>query len=311
MAFTNPEGILKRQATPGLTLHHSFQPSQTAESAAAGRAAHMLYGTPVIFRDPYAIDLTSPLWRLICKNKILAWLVFNGYMGIMRPIGAHILARSRYAEDQLEQAIKNGLTQYVILGAGMDSFALRRPDLADCVRVYEIDLPASQAVKLNRLAALKKPLPGNVEFIASDSEDETVMKALSRSSFSFDRPAFFSWLGATYYLTREAVLRSLQAMTDNAAGSEIVFDYGIPRQLHRIRDRFFWGTIEKSAARCGEPIMTSFLPEQMAAIIHDLGFLIKEQLSPEDQYNRYFRQSDRSHLPIASYFLHAQWQGGV
>lgn len=303
--------FLKNPQSP-ISNPQSSQPSRTADSAAAGRAVHLLYESPVIFKDPYAIDLTSPLWRIICKNRLLAWLIFNRFTGIMRPIGAHILARSRYAEDQLELAIRKGLTQYVIIGAGMDSFALRRIDLMESLKVYELDLPASQMQKKNRLEALNKILPDNVEYIASDSEEETVMQALSRSSFSFDKPAFFSWLGTTYYITRRAVVQSLEAIVQHTAiGSEIVFDYGIPKHLQQVRDRLVWKTIERASLHCGEPILTSFLPEQMAFILRNMGYFLREQLSPEEQQSRYFNRSTRSQRPIASYFIHAQWQGGT
>jgi methyltransferase (TIGR00027 family) len=302
--------LIKHDST--FILHRPSQPSRTADSAAAGRAAHLLYETPLIFEDPYAINLTSPLWRFVCKNKILAWMIFNRSVGIMRPIGAHILARSRYAEDQLELAIDKGLTQYVIIGAGMDSFTLRRTDLMDRLKVFELDLPASQELKKNRIQRLNKNLPDKVEYIPSDSEEETVMEALSRSSFSFDRPAFFSWLGTTYYLTRRAVVQSLKAIVKHTTiGSEIVFDYGIPPHLHRGMDRLAWKTIKQASLRCGEPILTSFLPEHMADILKNMGYYLREQLSPEDQRLRYFHFSTKSTMPIASYFIHAQSQGGT
>jgi methyltransferase (TIGR00027 family) len=208
------------------------QRSKTAEATAAVRARHLLYEEPVIFEDPFAVQLTSRAWRTICKSRILDWIICRKILGTLAPIQAQILARSRYAEEQLEKAMAIGIDQYVLLGAGLDSFALRRRDLATTLRVYELDHPASQQTKIYRLGQLRIGLPENLEFVSADFEEESVADALARSTYIRRRPAFFSWLGTVHYLTRDAVFGTLGSIASLAApGSEIVFDYRIPKTL--------------------------------------------------------------------------------
>lgn len=279
-------------------------PSRTAESAAAGRAAHFLYESPVIFEDPYALSLTSPLWRMIIRNRILYRLIFTKQSGFLRSVGAQVLARSRYAEDLLLNAVKNGATQYVMIGAGLDSFALRREDLSHCLTVYELDHPVTQGAKRERLRNLGYELPENVEFIPIDCERESVEDVLAASSFSPNDRTFFSCLGTTYYLTRDAVLKTLRSIgTYTVLGSEIVFDYGLPERLLDRTNRIIWRTIERAGYHCGEPILSCFAPDELEQTLSDLGFDLREHLSPGDQKRRYFSTHDPT--PLASYFAHA------
>jgi methyltransferase (TIGR00027 family) len=121
------------------------QHSQTADLSAAACAAHLRYDHPLVFEDPLAIHLSSRRWRWVIKNPVLYRLVVRA-KGIARTRGTFV-ARARYTEDRLERAIRGGIGQYVILGAGLDSFVSRRPEFADCLQVYEIDHPASQRTK--------------------------------------------------------------------------------------------------------------------------------------------------------------------
>ena len=121
--------------------------SSTAEATAAVRAWHRMNHVPLIFDDPYAIEFTSRQWQIICRNKLLTRLIFDRVLKHLQPVAAEIICRARYAEDKLERAINNGVSQYVLLGAGFDSFALRRHDLAGKVRIYEVDHPLSPQVK--------------------------------------------------------------------------------------------------------------------------------------------------------------------
>ena len=279
-------------------------PRRTAESAAAGRAAHFLHETPVIFEDPYALFLTSPLWRIIIKNRVLSRLIFTKQTGFLRSVGVQILARSRYAEDLLLNAVKSGVTQYVMIGAGLDSFALRRSDLLKYLSVYELDHPASQKAKRQRLRKLGYPLPENVEFIPIDCEQETVADALAASSFSPNERTFFSCLGTTYYLTHNTVLKTLRSIRAcTVRGSEIVFDYGLPERFLDRPNRKVWRTIERAGYHCGEPILSYFAPDELEQTLADLGFDLREHLSPGDQKSRYFSRHDMT--PLASYFAHA------
>lgn len=169
--------------------------SSTAEATAAVRAWHRLNHVPLIFDDPYALEFTSKAWRVICKNKLLTWLVFERILRRLRPVAAEIISRARYTEDKLELAIQNGIRQYVLLGAGFDSFALRRPDLLAELHMYEIDHPLSQRVKKERIQKQYGQMPNNLEFVPVDFEKETLKDALYNSNYTSKQPAFFSLLG--------------------------------------------------------------------------------------------------------------------
>jgi methyltransferase (TIGR00027 family) len=119
--------------------------SSTAEATAAMRAAHFLYHQPVIFNDPYALQLTSPALRRVCQNRFYGWLLRRKFISEShRPITAQVVSRAKYAEEKLEQAGSKGISQYVIISAGLDSFCVRRPDFSAGLQIYEIDHPATQ-----------------------------------------------------------------------------------------------------------------------------------------------------------------------
>ena len=203
--------------------------SRTADVAAAVRARHTLRAEQPVFVDPIAIELTAPLWRRILTSYLLDWLTFDVLLRALLPIGSQVILRSRYAEDVLEEVLSEGVDQYVIVGAGFDSFALRRPDLESRLRVFEVDHPATQAVKHERLARLVDARPTNLEYIGVDFEREAIGDGLARSGFRRDRPAFFSWLGTTPYLSNAATLATLRSISSvGLGGSQIVFDYLAP-----------------------------------------------------------------------------------
>jgi methyltransferase (TIGR00027 family) len=209
--------------------------------------------------------------------------------GWIHPVIGQIVARARYAEEQLELAIQEGISQYVVLSAGMDSFALRRPDLADSVAVFEIDHPATQELKRKRLSQLGVPMPRNFVFVPVDFERESLADALSKSSFSAEIPAFSSWLGTTMYLEKGAVLQTLGDVASCAAkGSKIVFDCG---DLHTTEYEKASPTVKrllKAVERRGEPMMTGFHDEELRTELHRLGFEVVERLSSDEIQRRYF-----------------------
>lgn len=282
------------------------QRSRTAEAAAAVRAGHLLYDDPVIFADPFAIRLTSVVWRLIGSSRILHWLVARKLLAALLPVRGEILGRSRYAEDQLEKAVAAGVDQYVMIGAGLDSFALRRRDLLTTVNVYELDHPASQASKRDRLRRLGVDLPSNLEFISVDFERETVAQALAKSSYSQKRPAFFSWLGVVSYLERKSVFDTLRSIVGcSFPGSGLVLDYGISIELLGPADRSTVQKLRNFTARRGERLISQFDPGTFPQEVCALGFELIENLSPTDQAARYFTGRTDDLRPLASaYFVH-------
>jgi methyltransferase (TIGR00027 family) len=265
--------------------------SRTAESAAALRAAHLLENGPIVFDDPFAIEMTSPRLRRIVKNPVLRWTM-RILLGEMVKICGQILVRGRYAEDLLEQAPSEGITQYVLISAGFDSFAIRRRDLADTLSVFELDHPATQSMKLQRISSLGIALPKNLEFVPVDFETESISTALGRTSYAADQKTFFSWLGTVPYLTEAAIFSTLKSIASiSAPGSEIVFDFAAPIEYAHAQDRPVMEKLMRYTARRGEPIITFFDPEPFLTRVCELGFKVVETVSPEEQDVRYFKDS--------------------
>lgn len=255
--------------------------SRSAESTAAIRAAHFLHGDrPLIFEDPFAIELIGSEWREVC----LCGNELSRSRG-----GAIILGRARYTEDLLDAAVLSGVDQYVLLGAGLDTFALRRPDLTAMIRVYEVDQPETQAWKRDHLAQLGHELPDALEFIPADLEHETIVDALSRSSFRSDRRAFFSLLGLMPYLSREAIFRFLESVVAaSAPGSEIVFDYRVSMEFVDPEDVPFVEAGDKFSAQGGEPKRSWLNPHTFPNEVSAVGLDLIESLSPKQLWDRYF-----------------------
>ena len=214
-------------------------------------------------------------------------------LAAFRPTSAQILSRARYAEDCLEEALAEGIEQYVIVGAGLDSFALRRPDLSSRLAIFELDHPDTQRAKRDRLASLARKLPDQLEFAPIDFEAEAIDAALARSSFSGEKRAFFSWLGTVSYLSDEAVFSVLTALSSLASvGSQLVFDYAVPDDLLSDADRRMVVRLRRFTARRGEPVVTFFDPAALCERVGKLGYRVLENLAPAEQDRRYF--SDRS-----------------
>ena len=197
-----------------------------------------------------------------------------------------VILRTRYTEDALAAAVARGVRQYVIVGAGMDSFGLRRPAFATDVDVFEVDHPASQELKIERLRGVVGELPRRVHHVAADLSSERLDDALSHSRFDPEQSAFFSWLGVTAYLTREANLDTLRAIAScGAAGSELVFTYIDDRDFEtddddrrRVREMF---------AALGEPWVSGFHPSQLDDDLRAVGLTLVEDLDHEALFARY------------------------
>jgi methyltransferase (TIGR00027 family) len=281
--------------------------SRTAEAAAAARAKHLNHAPPPkVFEDPYAAALTSPAFRRLLWNRFLCWVLYSTVLRSLRRGVAQVLGRSRYAEDCLEKAIPGGIRQYVLIGAGLDSFALRRRDLEQSLQVIELDHPDTQRVKRSRLEQLGIDLPRNVDFVPADLSIEDVAKALQRSRFEPGQPVFYSWLGTTMYLTNEATLATLKALAGcSAPGSEIVFDYVLPESILSEDEANALAGMKQFVASRGEPMMGEFAPEELAEAVAALGFEVVEDLSAADQTARYFAdRSDGLRPPHGFHFVH-------
>ena len=194
-------------------MHHG-QPSQTARSAAAHRAIHQILEGGAIFKDPFASRILDER-TAVSLNEMAA-------DESLRPMRLFIAARSRFSEDALAACVARGVRQIVILGAGLDTFSLRNPFADAGVRVFEVDYPATQAWKRERLKEAGLALPASLTFVPIDFEQHSLAEGLAGAGFRSDCPAFFQWLGVVVYLSREAILVTLDVIASIPA-SAVVF----------------------------------------------------------------------------------------
>jgi methyltransferase (TIGR00027 family) len=260
------------------------------------RAAHLLLDDePKILRDDFALHF-SGVENESALRAALETMQANFARqanpefahSLLRHLRASVVVRSRYTEDELSQAIARGVKQYVILGAGLDSFAYRRRDLAGVLRVFEVDHPTTQQWKRTRLRELQTELPPNLTFIPINFEQQTVTSALRAGGYQPEEPAFFSWLGVIGYLTEEATFKTLREVVAAAPGSEIVFGYGVKEALLDEESRQMRALVKAGTAAQGEPILSLFDPTSLAARVKELGFAQVRDFTPEEANARYF-----------------------
>jgi len=207
--------------------------------------------------------------------------------------------RNRLAEDELADAVKGGVAQYVILGAGLDSFAYRRPDLMQSLTVYEVDHPASQAWKRERVAALGIEVPSTLHYVPIDFEDATLIEGLASAGLDRRAPVFFSWLGVTQYLTREAGLRTLQeCATVSSANCTLVMEFIAPPEMLEDGEAALCRSLASASANVGEPWLCFYTFDEMTENLKTAGFGSVELFSPERAHSRYLAgRSDGARLP--------------
>jgi methyltransferase (TIGR00027 family) len=273
------------------------QASFTALMVAYMRAYHSMHETPKIFDDFLAYDLIPEEKRSLIEQYLTPWdkqvndsegteSCFNQKMiseFLIQGIN-NVASRTRYAEDNLKKAIKRGVKQYVILGAGMDTFAFRRPEMLEKLEVFEVDHPATQEFKLHRLDELGWKHPAKLHFIPIDFAKESLVTALtSSSSYDPEVKSFFSWLGVINFLSRDDAFATLRSITEIApVGSMIVFDYldtdaFVPEKMSpHIRE------LKEFLRKIDEPIISGFNPSILAEEFANLGFRLHENLSPQD-----------------------------
>ena len=256
--------------------------SRTAIGVAALRAAHQLIDAePRVLDDPIILKLLG-IETLDTIREDRARYMTPGALALR----AHIVLRSRYAEDRLAQAISRGVTQYVVLGAGLDTFAYRQPAWTKDLRVFELDRAPMQKEKRERLSLSRVLVPDNVVFASIDFEREKLVDTLAKHGLDPATPTFFSWLGVTMYLTEAAVFDVLREVLRFPKGSEIVFTFA-PAPSGDSMDEA-QQRLAELAASVGEPWQTYFEPDDLAARLRAEHFSEVELLEPSEAAARYF-----------------------
>jgi len=277
------------------------QPSRTAQRVAMRRAAHQLLDDPKVFDDPVAI--------LIIGKESASALQADPHQSettrLSPYLRAFMAARSRYAEDELALGVQRGVRQYVVLGAGLDTFAYRNP-YPEVLHVFEVDHPSTQAWKRARLEEIGIAIPGNLTFAPIDFETQTLAEGLRSAGCDPGICTFFSWLGVTPYLTAEAVAATLRFITSAPKGSGVVFDYAIPPSLLTPAQRSVFAWLAQRVASAGEPWQAFFDPLQLMEDLRAMGFGYVEDKGQEEINETYFkdrkdslRVGSLSHVMIA------------
>ncbi|HVN29996.1 MAG TPA: SAM-dependent methyltransferase [Candidatus Binataceae bacterium] len=283
------------------------KPSATAIFCAMVRAAHLLWDQPPrIFEDTLALQLSGCASEAALKAQMDQ---FDAEFGRItspdfgrtarRLMTTAIITRGRYLEDEVDRAVRRGVSQYVILGAGLDSFAYRRTELAKVLHIFEVDHPATQAWKRTRLHAAGLEMPANLSLVPVDFEKESLIGKLRMSGYRTDASALFSWLGVTMYLSTDAIFGTLRTVAELARGTEIIFEYNAPKDsVDEETQRILAAAMTAAQAR-GEPQGTSFEPAKLAEEVRKIGFAEVTDFGPDESAARYFNNRTDGLRPFA------------
>jgi methyltransferase (TIGR00027 family) len=252
--------------------------SKTALRVAIRRAAHQVMERPRILDDPIAVRLVGSGFARDMERAMHP---------VARDFRALMAVRSRYTEDRLAEAVGQGIAQYVVLGAGLDTFAYRNP--FSSLRVFEVDFPATQEWKRTMLAEAGISLPAGLTFVPLDFERKTLADGLCEAGFDAGSAAFFGWLGVVPYLTLDAFRSTLATIARLPAGSGVSFDYSFSPQTLSPARRQVFDTLSKRVAAAGEPFRLFFTPEKMEMELRQAGFHRIEQVDKDQLNERYFK----------------------
>jgi len=277
----------------------------TALISAFGRAHHSENDEPKIFDDFLAKSMmTKETYNFISHSMANAVGFFNPDLAASKPDEASALSyvmrvqstpitlsRARYTEDCLEHLIfSQGCSQYVIMGAGMDTFVFRKPEIAKKLQIYEIDQPITQEYKCSRLGELGWEIPEQMHLVSVDFSKDNLAEALIKAGFNNKKPAVFSWLGVTYYLKSGDVLSTLEKVSGIAApGSVIIFDYVDMDAFDDGKAAMRVKKMQEILSRAGSPMITGFEPSGLRLLLKSAGLQLDEDLGPDEIQDLYFK----------------------
>ncbi len=258
-------------------------PSFTAAGAAMLRAAHLLVDDePKIFTDPWALFFLDERRRIMAANREAIGT------DITRASRSTVTARSALTEAELDTFVANGGTQYVVLGAGYDSFTLRRADLVDRLTVFEVDHPQTQGAKRAKLREGSVAEPANVRYVPVDFETQDAAHELGEAGWRRDVPSFFSWLGVTMYLTDAATFATLELVAACPRGSTVAFQYSVKGATATATDLDIRDRASAGVAKQGEPWINFYEPPVIVSRLFTAGFSEVEDLRSAELQPRYF-----------------------
>jgi len=260
----------------------------TAEGAVLGRASHALHADAPILDDTWAVRLLGPESQAEARDPESTARAVERAGFDPAPVLALNLGSLRYAEDEVDRCVRDGVAQYVILGAGFDTFALRRDDLRGRLRVYEVDYPDVQALKRARIQQADATPASVPTFVPVDFESTSLTQALETTSFDPTQPSVFSWMNTIPYLSESATEATLREVLGLAApSSRIVLNYAcdVPFTEEQIA---YLQTLGGMVRESGEPMQSRWKPEGFEALLLDIGFSILEHVTEQDLTERYF-----------------------
>lgn len=278
-------------------------PSTTALHVAMHRAAHQVLDQPRVFDDPLA--------RCVLGTEHASQLEtdprWTEQTPLLRLLRASLVARSRYAEDQLHDAVRRGVRQYVSLGAGLDTFSWRNPYPRAVLTVFEVDHPATQNWKRTQFEQAGLQVPETLVFAPVDFETQTIEQGLLQAGFDPGKSSFFSWLGVTPYLSEGAITETLKFVLALPPGSTIVFDYMVAPMLLSPPARRAFHRLAQWVATTSEPFVSWFEPSSLERLLLEMGFRSVTDLDPQAMNARYFQgRGDGLRVGSLTHVINAQ-----
>lgn len=260
----------------------STKPS--SQAVAVWRAAHQCLEQPLIFNDPLALPILGE-----AKSDVLDKLELHKDP-LSSAMRVSIAVRSRFAEDERESSLKQGVNQYVILGAGLDTYAYRSQSHQE--KVFEVDLPSTQAMKLARLNQQNIVPRCSVNYVACDFEENELENKLLAAGFDKSQKAFFSCLGVVAYLEKNALVQTLEFIASCAPGSILTFDYIVDPSLLSKIEQLVLHILSQQLTAGGEPLKSFFVPQVLANELTRCGYSQVEDISPDYLNHRYLAQRE-------------------
>jgi methyltransferase (TIGR00027 family) len=268
--------------------------SQTAVFAAQVRAAHAILDETPIFEDPYAMVLADASEKDV---EDLFALIPRATARVARVLPNQ---RARFVEEEVDRAVQRGIRQYVILGAGLDSFAWRRTDLMTDIELYEVDHPATQEWKQQRMSVANLAHPANLHFVGMDFQIDELQVGMMEAGFDNALPSVWSWMGVVVYLEVDAIESTLRAAADlGVSGSRMLASYTVTSDLMDADSREFAELARAASAEGGEDHITALAPGEFEAMARGAGWRTAETVDPSS-FAGWFSNRDDGLMP-ASY----------